>query len=95
MIIPTTLIHKNWKGFALYPFIFARPEYVADEIFLNHERIHLAQQKELWLLGFYPWYLWELLRVGYRKSMFEREAYKNQYNPGYLKTRPKFNFKNY
>lgn len=50
---------------------------------------------------FYWWYIVEwLIRLGmdgsaYRNISFEREAYRNQYNKDYLKTRPFWAFLNY
>lgn len=80
-------------GITLYPFILFSGE--PSEIDLNHEKIHIKQQKELFLLGFYVWYLIEWLRKGYQKINFEREAYANQENLLYLRTRKHFSFLNY
>jgi hypothetical protein len=63
---------------------------------LNHERIHTAQMLELLVLGFYLWYLveWLVLLVrhrnvlrAYRNIRFEREAYENERDMNYLKSR--------
>ena len=60
---------------------------------LNHERIHTAQMKELGYILFYILYFLEwLFRLmlggnAYRNISFEREAYGNDINPGYLSTR--------
>jgi hypothetical protein len=65
MIIYGDLIPKLFSIFmrveavTLWPFIFARngtPYYL-----INHERIHLEQQKELWVIGFYFLYVWDYL----------------------------------
>ena len=78
----------------LYPFIICRDE--MDHITLNHEKIHIAQQKELWVIGFYLLYVYHWLRGKWKGSTslgaylsipFEREAYENETNPDYLSIR--------
>ena len=78
----------------LYPFIICRGK--LDEITKNHERIHLAQQRELWLFGFYFLYVsyWIIAKVrglnnrqAYLSIPFEREAYENQLEQHYLQQR--------
>lgn len=92
-VIVTSLIGKKWKGFALYPFIFAKTKEIAnDPVFLNHERIHLAQQKELGLFNFGIKYLKELIKHGYQENHFELEAYHHQHNLEYLTTREPFGY---
>jgi hypothetical protein len=67
----------------------------------NHETIHYYQQREMlfvfqWLLyGFF--YLAGLIRYGdgakaYRENPFEREAYDNDQNLDYLKTRKHYSW---
>jgi hypothetical protein len=69
------------------------------EKILNHERIHIEQQKDLFWIWFYPIYILEYLwyRISgkshveaYKSISFEREAYDNDQNPDYLKTRKRF-----
>ena len=64
-----------------------------DEVTLNHEKIHLAQQKELWIIGFYLLYVYYWLRgkwkgeqslIAYLNIPFEVEAYSNEAKPFYL-----------
>ena len=78
----------------LYPFIIAK-ERLSITIY-NHEKIHLVQQRELWVVGFYLLYVWYWLKArakginnsdAYRAIPFEKEAYKHQNNLKYLKTR--------
>lgn len=88
---------KGYRAITLYPFIFVRnasDKY--DKVLINHEHIHLRQQKELLVLPFYIWYfldfLFKYLRYrnwnkAYRNIIFEREAYNNQSNLDYLKVR--------
>jgi hypothetical protein len=78
---------KDIEGITLFPFgIFIRAE-IPDVITVNHEMIHWNQQKEMLVIPFYIWYLVEALIHGYAKISFETEAYKNQNNTNYLKTR--------
>jgi hypothetical protein len=79
----------------LWPFIIVRAP--MNAVTDNHERIHLAQQLELLLVGFYTLYLWDYLVAktnglgkadAYRAIRFEQEAYAYQDTPHYLKTRP-------
>ena len=89
-------IFINIGAITLYPFIISRDE--MDEITINHEKIHLAQQRELWLIGFYLLYVYYWLRgkwsgktslAAYLSIPFEREAYHMQEDMDYLKKRPK------
>jgi len=67
-------------------------------VFVNHERIHLQQQKELLLLAFLLWYGLEYFikllhyrnrREAYLNISFEREAYQNEKNLNYLSNQRK------
>jgi len=71
---------------------------------MNHERIHLRQQLELLILPFYVWYFVEYLfrlvqfkdrKMAYRNISFEREAYENEKDLGYLKGRSFWRFLRY
>jgi hypothetical protein len=79
----------------LWPFIVVNPAHETPRL-LRHERIHLAQQRELWVLGFYAIYVWEWLGhlfsglaadFSYRLISFEREAYAHEDDEDYLLTR--------
>lgn len=68
---------------------------------INHEKIHLRQQLELLVLPFFFIYIVEFLirllqfrswKLAYRNISFEREAYGNEKDLDYLKTRPLWNF---
>lgn len=90
------------QAITLWPFIFAySPLHPVTE---NHERIHLAQQVELLLIGFYFLYAYDYLRnrlegksseEAYFGIRFEREAYAQQESLGYLETRPRFAWRDY
>lgn len=84
-------------GMALYPFILVkRASYISNKCLINHEKIHLAQQLELLLIGFYILYLanylYNLLKYlnhnkAYMEIIFEREAYTMESSTDYLKKR--------
>lgn len=88
---------KNVQGVALYPFILLKYRHLRkDKYLMNHEEIHLQQQKELLVLPFYLLYLGNyivnLFRYrnhyeAYRNISFEREAYANEHDLDYLKKR--------
>ncbi len=97
------LITGNFaRAIALYPFVLLRySEDRDDPVLLNHERIHLRQQLELLVIPFYGWYLteyaWHRMRgmrhvEAYLRISFEREAYVNERQLDYLKSRPRFAF---
>lgn len=90
---------------ALFPFIFLKSKDLKQNTCLiNHEKIHLRQQLELLVIFFYIAYLIEyLIRVlqykntyqAYRAISFEREAYDNEKNLDFLKSRKIWNFISY
>ncbi|MET4081059.1 hypothetical protein ABIB40_001004 [Pedobacter sp. UYP30] len=89
-------------GMALFPFILLKSaDYKKDTILLNHEKIHLRQQLELLVLPFYVCYLANYLinrlkyknhYEAYRNIIFEKEAFDNERNLGYLKKRSWFSW---
>ena len=87
---------------ALYPYIIARDRLSITTY--NHEKIHLVQQRELWVVGFYLLYVWYWLKArlkglngsdAYYAIPFEKEAYENQSNFKYLNDRKAHSWKNY
>jgi hypothetical protein len=84
-------------GMALFPFILVkRTKYKNNKAFINHEKIHLVQQLELLILGFYVLYLLNYLvnlfkyknhQKAYLNIIFEREAYSMESDLSYLKRR--------
>jgi hypothetical protein len=89
LIIEVTL-PSSLKGITLFPFILVEDK--RDRVLVNHERIHYQQAKELLVIGFYLWYLWEWIRRGYKNNMFEIEAYTHEKDLNHLKTRKKYAF---
>lgn len=93
------------KGMLVFPFILlADRRYRQDPILLNHERIHHRQAVELLVIGFYILYLVEFFvrwvqqrsrSAAYYHISFEREAYRNEHNLGYLATRKPWSFLSY
>lgn len=93
------------NGMALFPFILVKRQSDKNNIALiNHEKIHLKQQLELLILPFYFLYLVNYLvnllrfrqhHLAYKKIIFEQEAYANDENLEYLKTRKIFAFFRY
>ena len=91
---------KGFSAMNLFGILFVRKNARLSEKTLNHERIHTAQWRELWYVGFLLWYLVEwLIRLpfgnAYRNISFEREAYANDDNSTYLGTRKRFTFVKY
>jgi hypothetical protein len=90
---------------AMFPFLFLKNKnLVHDKIFINHERIHFRQQLEMLIIPFYIIYLTEYISNyilyknhvdAYMNICFEREAFTNQQNLDYLKTRKIWNFLNW
>lgn len=94
IVIETNILRSfGIIGIALFPFVFVVDK--KNKKLMQHELIHIEQQKELFVLPFYILYLWEYFRVGYKKSKFEREAKLNERLKGYLDNRPKYNWKKY
>lgn len=81
----------------LFGILFARKNAKLSDSTLNHESIHIAQMKELLYIPFYLLYglewLVKLIKNGfkghsaYRDISFEKEAYNNEHDLNYLKTR--------
>ena len=82
-------------GITIWPFIFIAEDVVITKRLINHEKIHLRQQLELLVIGFYIWYLIEYYIRGYYNVSFEKEAYANDGDMEYLKKRKLFSFWKY
>ena len=84
---------RGFKAVNLFGVLFVRGDAKVDERTMNHERIHTAQMREMGYVPFYVWYVVEWLirlawrwdcKVAYRGIGFEREAYGNEHDTGYL-----------
>lgn len=105
IFISKYMVPKGFIGITLYPFIFLKQkELKNNSILLNHEKIHLKQQAELLIIFFYILYglewFYKLAKYkskikAYQNLSFEREAYHNETNLNYLKTRKTWAFLNY
>lgn len=90
----------GYKAMNLFGVLFVRSNAKINDTTINHERIHTAQMRELLYIFFYLFYVIEwIIRLpfgnAYRNISFEIEAYNNQYNLNYLKSRRRFNFLKY
>ncbi len=105
IFISKHIVPKGFNGITLFPFIFLIDKNLKnDYILIHHEKIHLQQQKEMFLLFFYLFYglEWFIKLLKYKSKhsaylniSFEREAYQNENNLNYLKTRKLWAFLNY
>jgi len=97
------LVPKGYSGITLFPFIFlakSKKDYGKRyNRLINHEKIHLKQQAEMLIVFFYIVYiinyLINLVRyknadAAYRNIIFEREAFRNEYDLNYLSSRKPF-----
>lgn len=105
ILVSKYLVPKGYIGITLFPFVFVKHSGLRENnYFLNHEKIHLRQQLELLVLPFFIWYVVEFLirylnyrswSLAYRAISFEREAYANEKDLGYLKSRSLWSFIRY
>jgi hypothetical protein len=105
LIVFKYLTPKGFRGLTFYPFVFLTDkEDTLNDVFVNHEKIHIRQQLELLVLFFYFFYLLEYLfrliqykdrKKAYFNISFEREAYSNEKDLNYLKKRSFLKFLKY
>ena len=105
IIISKYLVPKGYIGITIFPFMVLKYEALrVKDVLINHEKIHLRQQIELLIIPFFLIYVFEFLirlikyrnwDLAYRNISFEREAYRNEKDLDYLKSRPFLNFLNY
>lgn len=105
IILKSSFWKQKFLGMTIYPFIFiTQKELKNDPMLLNHEKIHVQQQKELLWLPFFIWYIAEfLIRLllyrnknrAYRNICFEREAYAHENDFQYLNRRENWTFLNF
>ncbi|MBO7562047.1 MAG: hypothetical protein J6T04_04070 [Bacteroidales bacterium] len=95
---------KNVIAMNLFGMILARKGRTLSPTTVFHERIHTAQMREMLYVFFYIWYVLEwLVRCvcyfsaykAYSNISFEREAYENESNPGYLIQRRHYRWTRY
>jgi len=105
IIVSKYLVPKGYAALTVFPFVFLREEKMkSNTTLLNHEKIHLRQQAELLIIPFFIWYAFEFLiratalkkwKAAYKSISFEKEAYTNDFNSNYLKTRTLWSFIKY
>ena len=93
------ILKTQFRGTTLYPFGIYLDSFEHKDIkyLANHELIHWKQQKEMFIIFFYLWYLIEWIvnifiygKKAYIKISFEQEGYFNGKNLNYLKSREKY-----
>ena len=104
MIMVCQRLLKNTKisAITIFPFIILRKNASRhDRVLINHEKIHLRQQLELFIIFFYLWYVIEyyywFFRLrdsfqAYKSISFEREAYAKESDSHYLENRKWWSF---
>ena len=105
IFISKYIVPKGYTGLAVFPFVFLKhKELKLDKTLINHEKIHIRQQLELLIILFYLFYIFEFIirliqfknwKRAYRNISFEREAYLNEKDLNYLKSRSFWKFLNY
>tara|TARA_R110002051_G_scaffold145240_1_gene218203 strand:+ start:172390 stop:172713 length:324 start_codon:yes stop_codon:yes gene_type:complete len=105
IFISKYIVPRGYIGITVYPFIFLKATALKENLILvNHEKIHLKQQLELLIVPFYIIYILEFLIrlikyknwcLAYSNISFEREAFKNEMDLDFLKTRRIWNFMYY
>jgi len=102
LIVFKYLTPRGFRGLTFYPFVFlADKDDKLNKVFINHEKIHIRQQLELLIVPFYLWYFTEYLfrliqykdrKQAYFNISFEREAYANEKDLEYVKSRSFWRF---
>lgn len=105
LLVYKYLVPKGYTAITIFPFIILKnSRQKENKVLINHEKIHLKQQLELLIVGFYVWYVVEFLirliklkhwHKAYLNISFEREAYKNENDLNYLKSRSLYSFLKY
>ena len=105
LIVSKYLVPKSFRGLTVFPLVVLREGNAQDYLVLmNHKRIHLRQQIELLVIPFFVIYgldyLVKLIRycnrnLAYRNVVFEREAYENENDLTYFKSRSYWRFMSY
>ncbi|MBU2939716.1 hypothetical protein KO494_09215 [Lacinutrix sp. C3R15] len=105
IFISKYMVPKGYTGIAVFPFVFLKHSSLKqNKILINHEKIHYKQQIELLIIPFYVLYVFEFfIRLlvcrnwyhAYRNISFEREAYTNEKDLNYLKSRSFYSFLKY
>jgi hypothetical protein len=102
ILISKYIVPRGFIGITLFPFMFLKTETLKwNKVLVNHEKIHLRQQLELLVIPFFIIYSLEfIIRIiqyknwstAYKNISFEREAYENEKDLNYLKSKSFLNF---
>ncbi len=101
MIRNKILPGRRFAAINLFGVLFVKHGVKITPMLVNHEKIHTAQMLELLVVFFYLWYVVEWFvrylqlrdwMKAYYQICFEREAYANESNLGYLRTRRLYSF---
>ena len=93
-----------WGAMTIWPFIFVQRKMTLTKALVNHERIHIAQQIEMFWLFFFVIYVLEFIiklfvyrswYKAYKNISFEREANRNEDNFEYLLERDTWDWIHY
>jgi hypothetical protein len=105
LIITKYLTPKGFVGLSVFPFVILRDKGSRnDKVLLNHEKIHIRQQLELLVIPFFIWYfvdyIFKLIKYknkneAYKNIVFEKEAYANEKDLNYIKSRSFWSFLRY
>ena len=95
-------IFINIGAITLWPFVISRTSF--NKRVLDHEKIHIRQQQEMLVIGFYIMYVYYWLcgylvhrdsQIAYFSIPFEQEAYENEHDEYYLANRPFWAWRHY
>lgn len=99
------MVPRGYNGITIFPFVFfTHPALLQNKTLINHEKIHIRQQIELLVFPFFIWYFVEFVFklfiykntfLAYKNISFEREAYQNDQNLEYLKSKKIWSFLRY
>ena len=102
-IIPKLLsVFITINAITLWPFVISRTSF--NKRVLDHEKIHIRQQQEMLVIGFYIMYVYYWLcgylvhrdsQIAYFSIPFEQEAYENEHDEDYLANRPFWAWRHY
>ncbi len=105
ILISKYIVPRGYNGITIFPFMFLKYKaFKGNRVLVNHEKIHLRQQIELLIIPFFIIYGVEFLirliqyrnwKLAYKNISFEREAYKNELNLDFSKSRRIWNFIHY
>ncbi|MBO6881521.1 hypothetical protein [Winogradskyella sp.] len=105
ILVSKYIVPKGYIGITIFPFVFLKYDALrGNTVLVNHEKIHLRQQLEMLIVPFFVFYGIEFLlrlfkcrnwNLAYRNISFEREAFRNEKDLNYLKSRPFWEFLSY